>query len=247
MLKKLNIKEEDVIAFIEGKKSPLHTVVTQINLAASEGVALDKAIFCEEDAKIVRNTMVTYQDRLEMLEAMTPASEDGLGWISELFTENKTEWINTFTKRINDAKNVGAMVTIINDIDKKIQDCKDTLEDKSTFRKFLRRALKVGTVAGVTMVAGGIAGIAALAAALGSSVYIAKGKSLLRQVMTELMTIRRKAIEKREKLRKEAFTEKPKDAGSSSDNHEDDSGNDTGDDEDFGAESTKVIDSILDA
>ena len=205
MLKSLNLSSADVVDFILGKRNDLRTTVERIMVAANEGVDMSPATFSAADNSIVINTLEDIQNRIDILRTMTVANEGAVEWVVELVTEDKSRWVNEFSKKINECHTVPDVMKVIEEIDKKIDEIKDILEDNATMRSFLRAIIKAGVITIGASVAGAAGAAVGIAAALANSSYINKGKSMLVQVQNELFTLRRKAISKREQLRKEQY------------------------------------------
>lgn len=205
MLKSLNLSSNDVEQFVLGKRNDLRTTVERIMVAANEGTDMSGATFSTADNKVVLNTIDAMQNRIDILRSMTVANEGAVEWVVELITEDKTRWVNEFSKRINECRTVPDIMNVIEDIDKKIDEIKDILENNATMRSFLRAIIKAGVITIGASVAGVAGAAVGITAALANSMYINKGKSMLRQVQNELFTLRRKAMTKREQLRKEQY------------------------------------------
>jgi hypothetical protein len=207
MLKSLNLSRDDVVKFILGERNDLRTTVERLLVAANEGTNLEDATFSPADNKVVLETLDAMQFRMEMLKNMTVANEGPVEWVVELLTEDKSRWVNEYYKDINEAKTVPDIMKVIEEIDKKIDEIKDILEDNVTLRSFLRAIIKAGIITVGASVAGAAGAGVGIIAALANSSYINKGKSMLRQVQNELLTLRRKALTKREQLRKEQYAD----------------------------------------
>jgi hypothetical protein len=205
MLKSLNLSSADVVDFILGKRNDLRTTVERIMVAANEGADMSPATFSAADNSIVINTLEDIQNRIDILRTMTVANEGAVEWVVELVTEDKSRWVNEFSKKINECHTVPDVMKVIEEIDKKIDEIKDILENNATMRSFLRAIIKAGVITIGASVAGVAGAAVGVAAALANSSYINKGKSMLVQVQNELFTLRRKAISKREQLRKEQY------------------------------------------
>jgi len=205
MLKSLNLSSADVVDFILGKRNDLRTTVERIMVAANEGTDMSPATFSAADNSIVINTLEDIQNRIDILRTMTVANEGAVEWVVELVTEDKSRWVNEFSKKINECHTVPDVMKVIEEIDKKIDEIKDILENNATMRSFLRAIIKAGVITIGASVAGAAGAAVGIAAALANSSYINKGKSMLVQVQNELFTLRRKAISKREQLRKEQY------------------------------------------
>jgi hypothetical protein len=235
MIQRLNLNKEEVENFLSGKEGRIRSIVTSYFMnIANESASFDEAQvkLCAEDSRVVSSVIDDFRYRLEILDSMLEPAQEGPNWIVELFTEDKTKWVSEYSKRINEAYTISQIMKVIEQIDSKIDEIKDVLEDNVTFRKFLRMAIKAGVI---TIAAGvsGVAGAAAIVAALANSSYINRGKSLLRQVQNELLTLRRKAISKRDALRKTEY-KNHRDEGM------DDDGGDDSEDDEFGSESVII-------
>ena len=216
MLKNLYLKKGDVLDYLGGRAGLLATELNKTfdSILASESADFDKdAQFQTLDAKLIVSVIDEVESRIDTLKAMTLGHEAALpGWLKEILFEDRRHLIKEFETKINNAQTVQNVVKIIDDIDEKVDEIKETLEDETTFNSFLRGALKVGGVA-AGFILNPIAGIAALGVALHNNHNIDKAKSLLRQVQNELMTLRRKAIQKRDQIRRDEYSTKDPETG----------------------------------
>lgn len=202
MLKNMNLKKEDVLKYVCGEHSPLERTMYLIGANALEGANISRAKFSDEDNKVVLDTIGEMESRIEALREL---ATEAPSWIMEMLTENKSEWVKEFSKRIDDANSVSEIMKVIDQIDDKIEDINDTLNDDMTLKGFVRKALKAGLIAGALATGIGAVAAAAGVGAIANTVQINRGKSLLRQVLNEMYTLRKKAIVKRDKIRKEEY------------------------------------------
>lgn len=207
MLKALNLKYEDVLAYMCDKPSELTRIMNMASTNALEGADLSKFSFNKEDSKVILSVIDALETKIEAMKSVTMATESP-NWIIEMLTEDRSSWPKEFAQRINNAATVAKIMTIIDDIDDKIQEIKESLDDEVTLKSFTRKALKAGVIAAATMT-NPVAGIAAAGAAVLNSNTIDKGKQKLRLVMNELYNIRRKAIARRDELRKQEYANDP--------------------------------------
>jgi len=249
MLKALNLSHEDVLAYMCDKPSELTRVMNMASAVALEGADLSKFKFNEEDSKVILSVIDNLETKIEAIKDRTIASESP-NWIIEMLTEDRSKWPREFSERINNAASVAKIMKIIDDIDDKIQEIKDSLDDEITLKSFTRKAIKAGVI--VASLSNPITAVAAAGAAAVNSVAIDKGKQKLRLVMNELYNIRRKAVARREELRKQEYSNDPNhDTYDKTKNEDSGYGQTTGIDDDDAEESAdvasfKMIDKLLD-
>lgn len=236
MLKSLNLSDEDVKSFVLGEKNELRTTVERVFVLANEGANMEeKAQFSKEDAKVIRRNIEDMQNRIDILKSMTVANEGVASWMKEVLTEDKSHWIAEFSNRINSAHTTAEIIKVIEDLDKKIDDCRDVLEDNVTIRSVIRVLIAAGVISVGAAVAGAIGGAVGIAAAVASSANINKSKTMIRQVQNELLTLRKKALNKRDQLRKTEYHDYREDGNDSIDEATED------DDFSYGDESPNAV------
>ena len=206
MLKALNLKYDDVLAYMCDKPSELTRVMNMASENALEGADLSKFSFNKEDSKVIMTVIDTLETKIEAIKGRVLAAESP-NWIIEMLTEDRSGWPKEFADRINNAATVAKIMTIIDDIDDKIQEIKESLDDEETLKSFTRKALKAGII--VAALSNPVTAVAAAGAAAANTVSIDKGKQKLRLVMNELYNIRRKAIARRDELRKQEYSNDP--------------------------------------
>jgi len=206
MLKALNLKYDDVLAYMCDKPSELTRVMNMASENALEGADLSKFSFNKEDSKVIMSVIDALETKIEAIKGRTLATESP-NWIIEMLTEDRSSWPKEFADRINNAATVAKIMTIIDDIDDKIQEIKESLDDEETLKSFTRKALKAGII--VAALSNPVTAVAAAGAAAVNTVSIDKGKQKLRLVMNELYNIRRKAIARRDELRRQEYSNDP--------------------------------------
>lgn len=246
MLKALNLKYEDVLAYMCDKPSELTRIMNMASINALEGADLSKFSFNKEDSKVILSVIDALETKIEAMKSVTMATESP-NWIIEMLTEDRSGWPKEFAERINNAATVAKIMTIIDDIDDKIQEIKESLDDEVTLKSFTRKALKAGVI--VASLANPVTAVAAAGAAVLNSNAIDKGKQKLRLVMNELYNIRRKAIARRDELRKQEYANDPNhDTYDKTKNEDSGYGGDVDDDADESGvvASFKMVNKLLD-
>jgi len=247
MLKPMHLSYEDVLAYMCDKPSELTRVMNMASVNALEGADLSKFQFNKEDSKVILSVIDALESKIEAVKDRVLATESP-NWIIEMLTEDRSKWPKEFAERINNAATVAKIMSIIDDIDDKIEEIKESLDDEITLKSFTRKALKAGVIIAAGAATGGIGAVAAAGAAGVNSVMIDKGKQKLRLVMNELYNIRRKAIARREELRKQEYANDPNhDTYDKTKNEDSGYGADDGDDADESGDvaSFKMIDKLL--
>jgi hypothetical protein len=200
MIKPLNLRESDVIAFLSGQHGQLEKIMETITSAALEGADTSRAKLNETDSKVVLCAIESVEARIKVARMLL--ATEAPNWLITVMKEDRTSWVKEFKKEIEEAETLPKILRIIDDIDKKIEECKDTLDDQMTLTRFTRRAIYAGLIIGAAVL-NPIAGAGTAAATVINERNINKSKSLIRNTMNELMNLRRMAEAKRGKLRKE--------------------------------------------
>ena len=200
MIKPLNLRESDVIAFLSGQHGQLEKIMETVTSAALEGADTSRAKLNETDSKAVLCAIESVEARIKFARMLL--ATEAPNWLITVMKEDRTSWVKEFKKEIEEAETLPKILRIIDDIDKKIEECKDTLDDQMTLTRFTRRAIYAGLIVGAAVL-NPIAGAGTAAATVINERNINKSKSLIRNTMNELMNLRRMAEAKRGKLRKE--------------------------------------------
>jgi hypothetical protein len=224
MIKPLNLRESDVIAFLSGQHGQLEKIMETVTSAALEGADTTRAKLNEADSKAVLCAIESVEARIKVARMLATEAPN---WLITVMKEDRTAWVKEFKKGIEEAETLPKILRIIDDIDKKIEECKDTIDDQMTLTSFTRKAIYAGLIVG-TAVLNPIAGAGTAAATVINEGNINKSKSLIRSTMNELMNLRRMAEAKRGKLRKETSASSKSSSDDSNDDDNDDYGEESG-------------------